>query len=75
MKKTFRIEFECIVELTPQEIWPDGVPQNPQTKDVAKRLKEAAYGRGSNLIRDWNLEDSLVIWVTDTTTGELTNVH
>jgi len=61
MSKTFNIYLEGpSLEFAIDDIWPDGdAPENPTEEDVA----DAMRNYGFNLIRDWNLDDGLEVWI------------
>jgi len=54
--KTFRLSYKLDVDLTEDDIWPDGdVPANPTVDDVYQVVEEA--GGFVEIINDWNLVD------------------
>lgn len=58
-KKTFRITYEVDVELTANEIWPDGDgPENPTSDDVIELVKRLYGYFPSRIVGDWALDDS-----------------
>lgn len=58
--KTFRVEIDGMVDLTVEEVWPDGdAPENPTVGDVAKRIRN--YGSPDRVIRDWNLPTTISV--------------
>ena len=65
-KKIFSFQFSGGVDLTEDDIWPDGDgPENPtvdDVKDVINDIYESIFRSGygmADFIRDWNLEDEV----------------
>jgi len=58
----YKLEFEGSVELDNADIWPDGVPEEHDTKRMEKLIH--VEGGPAQVCREWNLEDDLEIAVT-----------
>lgn len=64
----FTIHIETDMELTVDEIWPDGdAPKNPTAEDVAEAMERTNDGLRTNkrrVLDDWCLLDDLEVDVT-----------
>lgn len=59
----FTISINGEVELTPEEIWPDGdAPENPTVEDVLEQMQKS--GSKENFMSSWNLGDEIDIMVS-----------
>lgn len=59
----FTISINGEVELTPEEIWPDGdAPENPTVEDVLEQMQKS--GTKENFMSSWNLGDDIDITVS-----------
>lgn len=52
------ITFEYEADLSLEECFPDGVPENPTAADVQKLIEKD--GGPSQVINDWNFDDPTV---------------
>ena len=53
-EKLFAVEIDGVINLSVDEIWPDGdAPENPTTEDVVQRMRD--YGDARDLTCDWDL--------------------
>ena len=62
--RTVSFEYTGTVELTENELWPDGdAPENWMLDDVLAVI--AGAGGKIRILRDWNLADALELEVRD----------
>lgn len=60
----FKVQFDGSVEMTVDEVWPDGdAPENPTAKDVAIKMRRT--GTVASLLSEWNLDSYLDVYVDD----------
>jgi hypothetical protein len=64
---TFIVHIEADIELTVDEIWPEGdAPKHPTAEDVAERMERDELRNMTNkrqVLNDWCLLDDLMVWV------------
>jgi len=62
-KPKFLLSIEMNVELSVEELWPDGDgPENPTEEDVVDLIN--AEGGVPEILNDWNLSDLVKIYVS-----------
>jgi hypothetical protein len=58
--RTITVWLEGVYDLTPEEVWPDGVPEEFTAEDVVALMKGS--GTIGNMMRDWNLGVSVSVY-------------
>lgn len=72
----FKFVFSGSVVLSEEEIWPDGPPR-PETQgkvthqDVMDSLRQGGNGTLLSAVRDWGLDQHLVLSVLETEKGSI----
>ena len=62
--KVFNFSIQADINLTVEQIWPDGdAPENPTVDDVLAVIKH--NGGKDRILRDWSLMDDLDLTVSD----------
>jgi hypothetical protein len=62
--KTFYFQFERTIELSIDDIWPDGdAPDNPTVMDVVSVVNDC--GGALDVFRDWDLDSEIELTISD----------